>query len=203
LEELDTDGDLDRHETLMLGTSVRRYSWVAVALLALGGVAWLLRPAPVVPGAVLEPAERNLAERNPESLPVLVAPPPQQTTPAHFTPEGVPIRPAGSAQVDARGMAPHPLSPQHQRIFRENNLIGDLNGAMDVKDAAGLRALLTAYREEYPEDAHVLQDGYALIADCIERPGAETRAAAQRYYDEQLDSGLRRYIRRHCLETAN
>jgi len=100
-------------------------------------------------------------------------------------------------------MAPHPLTPQHQRIFRENNLIGDLNGAMDVNDAAGLRALLAQYREEYPEDAHVLQDGYGLIADCIERPGTETRAAAQRYYDEQLDSGLRRYIRRHCLETTN
>ena len=97
-------------------------------------------------------------------------------------------------------MVPHPITPLHQRIFRENGLIGDLNGAMDVKDAAGMRRLLKQYREEYPEDAHVLQDGYELIADCLEQPTAATRAAAQHYYDEQLDSGLRRYIRRHCLE---
>ena len=101
------------------------------------------------------------------------------------------------------GMLPHPITAEHQRIFRENNLIGDLNGAMDVQDAAGLRALLKQYRDEYPEDAHVLADGYELIANCLEQPGPETRAAAQRYYDEQLDSGLRRYIRRHCLEGSN
>jgi len=60
--------------------------------------------------------------------------------------------------------------------------------------------LLAQYRDEYPEDAHVLQRGYELIADCMERPGPETRGVAQRYYDEELDSGLRRYIRRYCLE---
>jgi hypothetical protein len=48
----------------------------------------------------------------------------------------------------------------------------------------------------------VLQDGYELIANCLEKPGYATRAAAQRYYDEQLDSGLRRYIRRYCLEAS-
>jgi len=74
---------------------------------------------------------------------------------------------------------------------------------MDVADIAGLRRLLHEYREEYPEDAHVLQDGYALIADCLERLDPQTRATAQRYYDEELDSGLRRYIRRHCLEASN
>ena len=31
---------------------------------------------------------------------------------------------------------------------------------------------------------------------------SETRAIAQHYYDEELASGLRRYIRRHCLEAA-
>lgn len=97
-------------------------------------------------------------------------------------------------------MLPHPITPQHERIYRENRLVGDLNGAMDVKDVPGMRALLKQYRDEYPEDANVLQDGYAIIADCLEHPTAETRAAAQRYYDAELASSLRRYIRRHCLE---
>lgn len=130
----------------------------------------------------------------------MVAPPLTPSAPVNASSERVPIRPAGSAELDARGMQPHPITAQHQRIFRENELIGSLNGAMDVKDAAGLRRLLQQYRDEYPEDAHVLADGYELIADCLERPGSQTRAAAQRYYDERLDSGLRRYVRRHCLE---
>jgi hypothetical protein len=157
---------------------------------------WLLRPSPVVPdlpgpAAIVDaPRPANAPARPPE------------TSPVNYSPDGIPIRPAGSAEVNAEGMLPHAITPQHERIFRENNLIGNLNGAMDVKDAAGLRALLKQYRDEYPEDAHVLQEGYELIANCLERPGAETRAVAQRYYDEQRDSGLRRYIRRHCLEAS-
>ena len=155
---------------------------------------WLLRPnavAPNVPG----PATARAPESAPAPAPQAEAP----TAPVSFY-DNVPIRPAGSVAVNAQGMVPHPITPQHQRIFHENNLIGDLNGAMDAKDAAGLRALLRQYRDEYPEDAHVLQDGYELVANCLDHPGTETRAIAQRYYDEQLDSGLRRYIRRYCLE---
>jgi hypothetical protein len=116
--------------------------------------------------------------------------------------DGVPIKPAGSvpSREEDGPMHPHPITPQHERIFRENNLVGDLNGAMDVKDVAGMRRLLRQYREEYPEDSHLLQDGYAIIAECLERPGPALRARAQRYYDDVLASTLRRYVRRHCLE---
>ncbi len=118
-----------------------------------------------------------------------------------FLPDGQPIRPAGGpTEVDTSGMAPHGHTPQHLRIFRENNLIGDLNAAMDNQRVPELRRLLQQYREEYPEDVHVLQDGYELIAGCQDRLTPEKRAMAQRYYDEELDSGLRRYIRRYCLE---
>jgi hypothetical protein len=113
-----------------------------------------------------------------------------------------PIAPANTGAAHAAGMLPHPITPEHERIFRENSLIGSLDGAMDAKDAPGMRVLLKEYHDEYPEDANVLQEGYALIASCLENPGAGARAAAQRYYDERLDSGLRRFIRRHCLERA-
>ncbi|HYO96921.1 MAG TPA: hypothetical protein VER33_20560, partial [Polyangiaceae bacterium] len=115
-------------------------------------------------------------------------------------PDGLRLAPANSGEAHEPGMLPHPITPQHERISRENRLVGDLNGAMDVKDVPGMRALLKQYRDEYPEDANVLQDGYAIIADCLEHPTAETRATAQRYYDAELASSLRRYIRRHCLE---
>ncbi len=198
---LDSVRNLDGHQAVSEAEPAlnRRRGAGLAALLAVATLAWwALRPAaapPELPGPQLaaSPAE--------PTLPV-VSPPHSETEPASFY-AGVPIRPAGSAEVNAQGMLPHPLTPEHQRIFLENALIGDLNGAMDVNDAPGLRSLLQQYRDEYPEDAHVLADGYALIADCLERPGPETRAAAQRYYDEQLDSGLRRYIRRHCLEESN
>src|SRR5262245_11507634 len=111
-------------------------------LVALGVVAWCLSTRSDAPPA---PPERA------ELVPAPVAPP-TRSPPSHaktatvdLSPDGVPIRPAGSDEVDAIGMQPHPLSPEHQRIFRENNLIGDLNGAMDVADVAGLRRLLKQY----------------------------------------------------------
>jgi hypothetical protein len=167
------------------------------ALVALGIAAWWMLRTPAIPADAPHSAVAA------DAVPAAPSPAPKRDTiPASFF-DGVPIRPAGSAEVDARGMVPHPITPTHERIFHENNLIGDLNGAMDAKDTAGLRRLLKQYRDEYPEDAHVLQDGYELVANCLDQPSRATRAVAQRYYDEQLDSGLRRYIRRYCLEAAS
>jgi hypothetical protein len=95
---------------------------------------------------------------------------------------------------------PHPITAAHARIYRENNLLGALNGALDVEDAPGLRRLLETYRDEYPEDSHALQAGYAIIADCLEHPGDGASAAARAYYETETASTLRRYVRRHCLE---
>ena len=97
-------------------------------------------------------------------------------------------------------MHPHPITPAHQRIYRENRLVGALDGAMDVKDAAAMRRLLQTYRDEYPEDDNMLQDGYAIVADCFERPGEATRAAALAWADTHRGSTLRRFVSRHCLE---
>jgi hypothetical protein len=175
----------------------RGHGAVVASLLAAGALLWwCLEPSAVPP----EPETQVIA-----TAPAPVAPtaPAKDTVQIDYV-DGVPIHPEGSHDIDADGMRPHAITPTHERIYRENNLIGNLNGAMDVKDVAGLRNLLRQYRDEYPEDAHVLQDGYELIADCIDRPGdAELRQKAQRYYDERLDSGLRRYIRRHCLEGAS
>jgi hypothetical protein len=183
--------------TQLANGGARRGRVGLAALLALGIAAWWMLRTPATPPE----APHSAVAAN--AAPAAPAPAPKRdTTPASFF-DGVPIRPAGSADVDARGMVPHPITPTHERIFHENNLIGDLNGAMEVKDAAGLRRLLKQYRDEYPEDAHVLQDGYQLVANCLDQPGRETHAVAQRYYDEQLDSGLRRYIRRYCLEAPS
>src|SRR3954471_3984450 len=127
---------------------MRRRSWSIglASVLATGVLAWwLLRPSatpPELPGPVADVAQ-----------PSLPSPPAQpEVSNASFSEDGVPIRPAGSLDVDAEGMRPHPITPQHQRIFRENDLIGALNAAMDQEDVAELRAQLKQYRDEYPED---------------------------------------------------
>lgn len=115
--------------------------------------------------------------------------------------DGLPIMPADPSTPLPKGpVHPHPMTEAHLRIYRENALLGSLNGAMDVNDASGMRRLLAQYREEYPEDPQQLQEGYAIIADCIEHPGNASTAAASHYYDTELASTLRRYVRRHCLE---
>ena len=93
----------------------------------------------------------------------------------------------------------HPLTPRHARIYRENNLIGAMEGAMDVRDGRGLRYLLQQYRSEFPEDPNELQEGYGIIANCLEHPGPDTTAAGQQYYDRERGSTLRKFIARYCL----
>jgi hypothetical protein len=70
---------------------------------------------------------------------------------------------------------------------------------MDVKDGPGVRRLADQYRREYPEDPNQLQQGYDIIADCLEHPGPEASPAGQRYYDVERGSILRRFVARHCL----
>jgi hypothetical protein len=106
------------------------------------------------------------------------------------------------ARIPEGPVHPHPITPQHQRIFAENRLIGGLNGAMDVKDVPAMRRFLEQYRREYPEDNEMLQDGYAVIADCFEHPGAKTRAAAERWVQTHNGSTLKRFVNRHCLEPS-
>jgi hypothetical protein len=166
---------------------------------------WLLREAPVPELSARESASPQRASEAPVRpvAPAVSVASHVRLVPARdgdTLPDGMRIAPANSGQAHEVGMVPHPITEQHQRIFRENALIGQLNGAMDAKDARGLRALAEEYRDEYPEDSHVIQEGYELIAQCLEGITDELREAAQRYYDERLDSGLRRYIRRHCLE---
>jgi hypothetical protein len=98
------------------------------------------------------------------------------------------------------GVHPHPLGAAREFLQRRLHMIGDLNDALDLGQPDKLRELIKRFRELDPEDRHKLADGYERIADCMDHPGAETREAAQTYYDTERASILRRYIRRYCLE---
>ena len=97
-------------------------------------------------------------------------------------------------------MRPHPITPEHVRLQQQLQLVGALNDALDLQDGPRMRELIARYRQRDPQDENALAQGYERLADCLERPGAAARAAAQEYYDRERASTLRRYIRRTCLE---
>lgn len=99
----------------------------------------------------------------------------------------------------APGRPSHPITSDRQRIYRENNLNAALMGAMNVGDHQGLRALIEEYRLDYPKDTHRLQEGYTLVADCLEKLTAERQAKARQYWKAKRGSPVRRFIRQHCL----
>jgi hypothetical protein len=178
----------------------RAGTWLIRGLLAVAAVVWLATVTWM--GWPKQPAPAWRADAAPTADRILVSAPRLARLPRpapELAGDGVPIMPArASARRPEGSLHPHPITARHERIFEENRLIGALNGAVDVRDAAGLRKLLDRYRAAYPEDGQDVQAGYAAIADCLERPGEETRTAAQRWSDEHHGSTVRRFVRRIC-----
>jgi hypothetical protein len=168
-----------------------RALWGLALAVLLGVVFWLQKP----PDAV-EPSAASHADRAPAAEPSK-----QPLAARERASDGVPIMPAGAnTKVPDEPLHPHPITPAHERIYRENNLVGALNLAVDLEDPRRIRQTLEQYRAEYPEDAHRLQEGYAIIAACLEQLDDATRERAQRFWSTQIRSQTRRYVRRHCLE---
>jgi len=173
-------------------------------------VRWFVGSACLAAAALLCVLAFRARVRVPEPAPLPAAAAPRETpqrpvpaaapAAAMLASTTTPLTRVSAGAPEAELPHPHPITPQHERIFRENNLTFSLDGAVDVEDVPGIRRLLAIYRREFPEDSLVLQQGYELIADCLEQPGERTRAAAQRFYDTELASALRRHVRRHCLE---
>ena len=177
----------------------RRGRWLGLAALAvlsaLGG--WLLFgradgheaelavtvPEPVAPAAVEPPA------------------PPPPPPPAMPRPAPAPVVASDEPSPMPPPLPPsHPITDEHVRIQLENQFIQAMNDAMDLHEGAKLRMLASQYREHHFEDVDKLAVGYDLVANCLMHPGAESRSAAQAFFDQERASILRRHIKRHCLE---
>jgi hypothetical protein len=63
-----------------------------------------------------------------------------------------------------------------------------------------MRALLDQYDGDYPGDEYGIAAAYRLILDCVEHPGADARAAAERWLDKNNGSVVKRSIVRYCIE---
>jgi type IV secretory pathway VirB10-like protein len=156
---------------------------ILVAGLA-GLVAWFAlgreRAAPEDAESV-EPAEESTPE-----------PPPQP-----------PATPAPSAQRDeapaADAPVARPITPDQERVRRENEILGIVSDALDLGDAGKLRMMAKTYREQNFEGADKIANGYEIIAACLDHPGPISRAPAKYYDDYNRGSILLPYLRRACF----
>lgn len=120
----------------------------------------------------------------------------------HVAADGIGFMPQRDGDPIPPGAHPHPITPQHQRIFAENRIAFALDDATDAKDVAVMKQLLAQYRRDFPDDQWQLQDGYAVIIDCIEHPGPESRRAAERWLDQNNGSTVKRSVLRNCIEPS-
>jgi len=145
--------------------------------------------APAPPPA---PAIAREAQRPPPS-----APPEKE----HVAADGVGFMPQHEGDPRPPGpLHPHPISEQHQRIFAENRIAFALDDATDAKDVAAMKTLLAQYRREFPEDQWQLQSGYAVVIDCLEHPGPDSRRSAERWLDQNNGSTVKRSVLRNCID---
>jgi hypothetical protein len=110
--------------------------------------------------------------------------------------------PAGPDDPHDVPMHPHPITPEHRRISKMNQLIQTLNDAMSARDVKGMRELIAEFRKVDPKDEDKMQLGYGVIADCMEFAGHRSLANARHFYDTHRASTLRRFVRRVCFERA-
>jgi hypothetical protein len=128
-------------------------------------------------------------------------PPPGPKPDEHVADDGIGFMPKHEGEGAPPGMLhPHRVTEQHRRNFEEIRIAAAIDDAMDAKDVPVMKELLEQYRRDFPEDSGDLQSGYAIVIDCFERPGPETRAAADRWIDHHNGSTIKRAVLRHCIE---
>jgi type IV secretory pathway VirB10-like protein len=167
---------------------------VGGALLVVALVVWLLSGTDKVP----EPTGAETTEEAPADEPERQAEPARAPTPA---PTASVTRTVATAAPSAEEFPPsHPITEERQRLQRQNQYVQMMNDAMDLKDGPRLRELAKRFNDEGFVDTDKHGEGYLLVADCLERPSEASRAAAQAFWDRELGSNLRRFVKRHCLE---
>ncbi|AUX32128.1 MULTISPECIES: hypothetical protein [Sorangium] len=182
-----------------------RRRWAVAALALLGGALWLVdrsrepdgrRPPSSRQEASQEETPREAASRRTTSEPPALA------GSAQLAAAALDLAVIGPSPDDRHdGPAhPHPITPRHLEMQHENGLIALLNDAMSARNGARMRELVHEYRRTHPGDPSRLQDGYEIIAGCLEAPGEASRAAAEGYYAEHRASTVRRFVRAICLE---
>lgn len=165
--------------------------WLALGALAVGAAALLsqLRAPPAAgsdaaraPGA---PPGRRAQRMGAQLVRQLAAAPDARADRGHERP------------TDGR---PHPISPEHRRLYRDVDLLRAADAEIRAGRFDAARALIAQHRSELGGMSAQEEEGLLLLADCAERPTAANVARVRRFYDAHTDSMLRRRLRRACLE---
>lgn len=186
------------------------YRVVVVLALALGAIViaagWLFsagRSGRHGPASLAEDTVATAPPAPPPSPPLArdAKRPAAPAAPEHVAADGIGFMPPHDGDPKPPGpLHPHPISAQHQRLFAENRIAFALDDATDAKDVTAMKALLSQYRRDFPEDQWQLQSGYAVIIDCLEHPGPASRQAAERWLDQNNGSTVKRSVLRNCIE---
>jgi hypothetical protein len=178
-------------------TSNRLVVAIALALSAIVvAAAWLLWPHGAAPDGAVSVAADVMPP------PPAAAPPPMVARPAQrpAAPAPPPAHEPDDSDPHPPGAHAHPITDKHRRIAAENRIAFALDDATDAKDVAVMKELLAQYRREFPEDQWQLQSGYAMVIECLEHPGAESRRAAERWLDQNNGSTVKRSVLRNCID---
>ena len=180
---------------------------VVILVVALGAMAvlavWLLAARESSP-----PVPQQAVESTPPAQQPPLPPPPTRRAPErppprdeHVAEDGIGFPPMHEGDPRPPGpLHAHPITPAHRRIYAENRIAFALDDATDAKDVGEMKRLLEQYRREFPEDHWQLQGGYAVILECLEHPGPDSRAAAERWLDQNNGSTVKRSVLRDCIQ---
>lgn len=96
---------------------------------------------------------------------------------------------------------PHPLTAERQAFDRQHALFAAVQEAIEGGYFGLARDLLAEHERNFgdEEDWRDQRVGFELVIDCLENPGAETRARAAEFVAQERLSPLRRRVRRTCL----
>lgn len=113
--------------------------------------------------------------------------------------ESAPAQPASDETPDR---TPHPLTPDHERLYRDVDLLHAADQAIEAGRFAEARALLAQHHRELPGMSVVEEEGLWLLTDCAELRSAANVSRVQAFYDQHSASTVRRRLRRACLEST-
>jgi hypothetical protein len=97
---------------------------------------------------------------------------------------------------------PHPITRDHERLYRDVDLLREADDAIKAGDYERARTLLAQHHRELAGMSAVEEEGLWLLADCAEHGRAQDVERVRSFYEEHTDSTVRRRLRRACLEPA-
>lgn len=117
------------------------------------------------------------------------------------------VRMLAAAQAEQREHAkqldhdhPHPITSDHERLYRDLDLLHAADEAIKAGDYDQARTLLAQHHRELGGMSAVEEEGLWLLADCAQHGRADDIERVRDFYEEHTDSTVRRRLRRACLE---